>query len=168
MPDKNFSLLSWHVRKDMDGNGRLSLLGSHFRITAALLQRASLSASHPLTKLRHVEIRSELRAPAAAGFGLAADGNLRLKTSSGLLLTLVVHTTASDADLDQFEFEEEHPIPPARDPIHSPTLTRSIDSSMPQTPPKAANLLPMGMMTALFAPHLAPQQSHLNAPLQDA
>ncbi|KAF3802365.1 hypothetical protein GCG54_00003828 [Colletotrichum gloeosporioides] len=60
----------------------------------------------------------------------------------------------------------EHPIPPARDPIHSPTLTRSIDSSMPQTPPKAANLLPM--MTALIAPHLTSQQFNLNAHLQDA
>ncbi|PTB44501.1 hypothetical protein M441DRAFT_77577 [Trichoderma asperellum CBS 433.97] len=37
------------------------------------------------------------------------------------------HTTASDEDLEQFEFPEEQPIPPAS-PIHSPTLTRSIDS----------------------------------------
>ncbi|KAL0939725.1 vid27 family protein [Colletotrichum truncatum] len=52
------------------------------------------------------------------------------------------HTTASDADLDQFEFQDEQPIPPAS-PIHSPSLTRSIDSAdglfVPQTPPKAAN-----------------------------
>ncbi|KAL7797310.1 VID27 cytoplasmic domain-containing protein [Trichoderma ceciliae] len=37
------------------------------------------------------------------------------------------HTTASEQDLEQFEFPEEQPIPPAS-PIHSPTLTRSIDS----------------------------------------
>lgn len=37
------------------------------------------------------------------------------------------HTTASDEDLEQFDFPEEQPIPPAS-PIHSPTLTRSIDS----------------------------------------
>ncbi|CAM1504034.1 Fc.00g016250.m01.CDS01 [Cosmosporella sp. VM-42] len=37
------------------------------------------------------------------------------------------HTTASDEDLDQFEFHEEEPIPPAS-PIHSPTLARSIES----------------------------------------
>ncbi|KAK5995548.1 Vacuolar import and degradation protein 27 [Cladobotryum mycophilum] len=37
------------------------------------------------------------------------------------------HTTASDEDFEQFEFEEEHPIPPAS-PLHSPTLTRSIHS----------------------------------------
>lgn len=36
-------------------------------------------------------------------------------------------TTASDQDLQQFEFEEEDPIPPAS-PLHSPTLARSIDS----------------------------------------
>lgn len=37
------------------------------------------------------------------------------------------HTTASEEDLEQFEFPEEQPIPPAS-PLHSPTLTRSIDS----------------------------------------
>ncbi|RSL42682.1 hypothetical protein CEP53_012065 [Fusarium sp. AF-6] len=37
------------------------------------------------------------------------------------------HTTASLQDLQQFEFEEEEPIPPAS-PIHSPTLARSIES----------------------------------------
>ncbi|KAI0007168.1 VID27 cytoplasmic protein [Xylariaceae sp. FL0662B] len=37
------------------------------------------------------------------------------------------HTTASEADLQQFDFEEQ-PIPQAS-PIHSPTLARSIDSS---------------------------------------
>ncbi len=37
------------------------------------------------------------------------------------------HTTAADHDLQQFEFDEQ-PIPPAS-PIHSPTLTRSIESS---------------------------------------
>ncbi|KYK54857.1 Vid27 family protein [Drechmeria coniospora] len=37
------------------------------------------------------------------------------------------HTTASDEDLEQFEFREEDPIPPAS-PLHSPTLTRSINS----------------------------------------
>lgn len=37
------------------------------------------------------------------------------------------HTTASELDIEQFEFHEEHPIPPAS-PLHSPTLTRSIES----------------------------------------
>ncbi|KAI2603361.1 VID27-domain-containing protein [Hypoxylon fragiforme] len=37
------------------------------------------------------------------------------------------HSTASEADLQQFDFEEQ-PIPQAS-PIHSPTLARSIDSS---------------------------------------
>ncbi|PHH90844.1 hypothetical protein CDD83_2510 [Cordyceps sp. RAO-2017] len=37
------------------------------------------------------------------------------------------HTTASDEDLQQFEFHEEPPIPPAS-PLHSPSLARSIDS----------------------------------------
>ncbi len=37
------------------------------------------------------------------------------------------HTTAADHDLQQFELDEQ-PIPPAS-PIHSPTLTRSIESS---------------------------------------
>jgi hypothetical protein len=37
------------------------------------------------------------------------------------------HTTASDFDLQQFEFHEEEPIPPAS-PLHSPTLARSIES----------------------------------------
>ena len=38
------------------------------------------------------------------------------------------HTTASDDDLLQFIFDDEQPIPPAS-PIHSPELTRSIESS---------------------------------------
>ncbi|KAI0973543.1 VID27 cytoplasmic protein [Xylaria arbuscula] len=38
------------------------------------------------------------------------------------------HTTASDADLAQFEFDDEQPIPQAS-PIHSPTLARSIESA---------------------------------------
>jgi hypothetical protein len=37
------------------------------------------------------------------------------------------NTTASEEDLEQFEFHEENPIPPAS-PLHSPTLTRSIES----------------------------------------
>lgn len=37
------------------------------------------------------------------------------------------HTTASEEDLQQFEFHEEPPIPPAS-PLHSPTLARSIES----------------------------------------
>jgi hypothetical protein len=37
------------------------------------------------------------------------------------------HTTASDEDLLQFEFDEQ-PIPPAS-PLHSPALTRSLESS---------------------------------------
>ncbi|PNY28855.1 Vacuolar import and degradation protein 27 [Tolypocladium capitatum] len=37
-------------------------------------------------------------------------------------------TTASDEDLEQFEFHEETPIPPAS-PLHSPALARSINSS---------------------------------------
>ncbi|KAK2064397.1 VID27 cytoplasmic protein [Colletotrichum caudatum] len=48
------------------------------------------------------------------------------------------HTTASDFDLKQFEFQDEQPIPPAS-PIHSPTtLVRSIESAdslfVPQSP----------------------------------
>ncbi|KAK5624821.1 hypothetical protein RRF57_000537 [Xylaria bambusicola] len=38
------------------------------------------------------------------------------------------HATASDADLRQFEFDDEQPIPQAS-PIHSPTLARSIESA---------------------------------------
>jgi hypothetical protein len=38
------------------------------------------------------------------------------------------HTTAADEDLQQFEFDDEQPIPQAS-PLHSPTLTRSIESS---------------------------------------
>ncbi|KAL4722678.1 Vacuolar import and degradation protein 27 [Fusarium chlamydosporum] len=37
------------------------------------------------------------------------------------------NSTATEADLQQFEFEEEDPIPPAS-PLHSPTLARSIES----------------------------------------
>ncbi|KJZ77594.1 hypothetical protein HIM_02771 [Hirsutella minnesotensis 3608] len=37
------------------------------------------------------------------------------------------NTTASEEDLEQFEFQEEPPIPPAS-PLHSPTLARSIES----------------------------------------
>ncbi|KAK2595545.1 Vacuolar import and degradation protein 27 [Conoideocrella luteorostrata] len=37
------------------------------------------------------------------------------------------HTTASDEDYQQFEFYDENPIPPAS-PLHSPVLTRSIES----------------------------------------
>ena len=39
-----------------------------------------------------------------------------------------LHTTASEADLKQFEFDDEQPIPQAS-PIHSPTLARSIESA---------------------------------------
>ncbi|KKF92471.1 Vacuolar import and degradation protein 27 [Ceratocystis platani] len=38
------------------------------------------------------------------------------------------YTTASEFDLKQFDFDDDLPIPPAS-PIHSPTLTRSIDST---------------------------------------
>lgn len=38
------------------------------------------------------------------------------------------HTTASQTDLAQFEFHHEPAIPPAS-PLHSPTLTRSIESA---------------------------------------
>jgi hypothetical protein len=38
------------------------------------------------------------------------------------------HTTASEDDLRQFEFEDEQPIPQAS-PIHSPIMTRSIEST---------------------------------------
>jgi hypothetical protein len=37
------------------------------------------------------------------------------------------HTTAFDADLEQFEFDDEQPIPQAS-PIHSPTIARTFDS----------------------------------------
>lgn len=37
------------------------------------------------------------------------------------------YTIASDEDLQQFEFEEEDPLPPAS-PLHSPSLSRSIES----------------------------------------
>ncbi|EHK23472.1 uncharacterized protein TRIVIDRAFT_79870 [Trichoderma virens Gv29-8] len=49
------------------------------------------------------------------------------------------HTTASDEDLEQFEFPEEQPIPPAS-PIHSPTLTRSIDSIDDMFAKRTANI----------------------------
>ncbi|KAI1260263.1 VID27 cytoplasmic protein [Xylariaceae sp. FL1019] len=38
------------------------------------------------------------------------------------------HITASDEDLQQFEFDDEQPIPQAS-PLHSPTLARSIEST---------------------------------------
>ncbi|RYP18829.1 hypothetical protein DL765_003709 [Monosporascus sp. GIB2] len=38
------------------------------------------------------------------------------------------HTTATEADLEQFDFDDEQPIPQAS-PIHSPTLARSIEST---------------------------------------
>ncbi|KAI0427594.1 VID27 cytoplasmic protein [Xylaria sp. FL1042] len=38
------------------------------------------------------------------------------------------HATASDADLRQFEFDDEQPLPQAS-PVHSPTLARSIESA---------------------------------------
>ncbi|KAI0802950.1 VID27 cytoplasmic protein [Xylaria sp. FL0064] len=38
------------------------------------------------------------------------------------------HTTASAADLSQFEFDDEPPLPQAS-PLHSPTLARSIESA---------------------------------------
>ncbi|KAI5467061.1 VID27 cytoplasmic protein-domain-containing protein [Mariannaea sp. PMI_226] len=48
------------------------------------------------------------------------------------------HTTASQDDLQQFEFQEEEPIPPAS-PLHSPTLARSIDSVDDMLSKKTAN-----------------------------
>ncbi|RYP60012.1 hypothetical protein DL771_010650 [Monosporascus sp. 5C6A] len=39
-----------------------------------------------------------------------------------------LHTTATEADLEQFDFDDEQPIPQAS-PIHSPTLARSIEST---------------------------------------
>ncbi|KAH6606058.1 vid27 family [Trichoderma cornu-damae] len=50
------------------------------------------------------------------------------------------HTTASDEDLEQFDFPEEQPIPPAS-PIHSPTLTRSLDSIDDMFAKNPANVL---------------------------
>lgn len=51
------------------------------------------------------------------------------------------HTTATEEDLRQFEFDHEQPIPQAS-PLHSPTLTRSIESSdsmfLAKTTPKKA------------------------------
>ncbi|RYP92619.1 hypothetical protein DL770_001261 [Monosporascus sp. CRB-9-2] len=38
------------------------------------------------------------------------------------------HATATEADLEQFDFDDEQPIPQAS-PIHSPTLARSIEST---------------------------------------
>ncbi|KAI1349809.1 VID27 cytoplasmic protein [Xylaria sp. FL0043] len=38
------------------------------------------------------------------------------------------HTTASAADLSQFDFDDEQPLPQAS-PLHSPTLARSIESA---------------------------------------
>ncbi|ORY67185.1 vacuolar import and degradation protein [Pseudomassariella vexata] len=49
------------------------------------------------------------------------------------------HTTASEADLQQFEFDDEQPIPDAS-PIHSPTLARSIDGSDEMFSKNAANM----------------------------
>lgn len=39
------------------------------------------------------------------------------------------HTIATDDDLEEFLFHEEHPIPPAS-PLHTPTLNRSLDDSV--------------------------------------
>ena len=48
------------------------------------------------------------------------------------------NATATNEDLLQFEFDDEQPIPPAS-PIHSPTLTRSIESSDSMFAKHAAN-----------------------------
>jgi hypothetical protein len=51
------------------------------------------------------------------------------------------HTTASPEDFLDFEFDDEHPIPQAS-PLHSPTLTRSIESSDSMFSPPAAKTTP--------------------------
>lgn len=61
------------------------------------------------------------------------------------------HTTASDEDLEQFEFGEENPIPPAS-PLHSPTLARSIDPDEMHRQRNAAN------SSAKREPAAAPEQ----------
>ncbi|KAL6870426.1 VID27 cytoplasmic domain-containing protein [Trichoderma novae-zelandiae] len=70
------------------------------------------------------------------------------------------HTTASEEDLEQFEFPEEQPIPPAS-PIHSPTLTRSIESIDDMFAKRTATL-PVQPEPATEQPEEveAPQQPH--------
>ena len=45
------------------------------------------------------------------------------------------NTTASEEDLEQFQFEEEPPIPPAS-PLSSPTISRTIEAEALMAPPK--------------------------------
>ncbi|UZP42025.1 hypothetical protein NXS19_009841 [Fusarium pseudograminearum] len=62
------------------------------------------------------------------------------------------NSTATEADLQQFEFEEEDPIPPAS-PLHSPTLARSIESVDDMLSKNAAN------SAAKRAPEVIPKWS---------
>ncbi|TDZ21695.1 Vacuolar import and degradation protein 27 [Colletotrichum orbiculare MAFF 240422] len=77
------------------------------------------------------------------------------------------HTTASDEDLDQFEFQDEQPIPPAS-PIHSPTLTRSIDDSdglfVPQTPSRPANISSKRDATPVKTPMMPEKTKDMGPP----
>ncbi|TDZ48216.1 Vacuolar import and degradation protein 27 [Colletotrichum trifolii] len=77
------------------------------------------------------------------------------------------HTTASDEDLDQFEFQDEQPIPPAS-PIHSPTLTRSIDDSdglfVPQTPSRPANISSKRDATPVKTPTMPEKTKDMGPP----
>ncbi|KAK8148694.1 hypothetical protein G3M48_009451 [Beauveria asiatica] len=71
------------------------------------------------------------------------------------------NTTASDEDLQQFEFHEELPIPPAS-PLNSPSLTRSIDSTefmAPTTPSK---------QRTPATPTTVPEESKPAGPIYDA
>lgn len=61
------------------------------------------------------------------------------------------YTTATEEDLQQFEFADEQPIPQAS-PLHSPTLTRSIESSdsmfLSKTTPNSVKRDKLGEATA--------------------
>lgn len=84
------------------------------------------------------------------------------------------HTTASDEDLEQFDFPEEQPIPPAS-PLHSPTLTRSIDSIDDMFAKRTANSaqrgsaveqLPEAAVKEVAAPQKAPEPKAAPKPLE--
>ncbi|PNP45355.1 hypothetical protein TGAMA5MH_03079 [Trichoderma gamsii] len=85
------------------------------------------------------------------------------------------HTTASYEDLEQFDFPEEQPIPPAS-PLHSPTLARSIDSiddmfakrtvNASAQRGSAAEQLPGAVVEEVEAPPQAPEPKAAPKPLE--
>lgn len=84
------------------------------------------------------------------------------------------HTTASEDDLLQFEFDEQ-PIPPAS-PLHGPTLTRSIESSdsmfssknvLANTPVKRSAAKAAPASPVVSSPAAAPASSPVATPSKD-